>query len=134
MAEFALDLSRMLDKAKDRTDLAVRKVMLETFQKVVMKSPVDTGRFRANWVIGIGALNTATTEATDKSGSATLSAITSSVQSAKILDGVSTFCTNSLPYAHVLEYGRANGAPGSLQAPSGMVRITLTEIVSKYGR
>lgn len=130
---FSLDLSRLIAKAQGQTELVVRKVMLDTFTRVVRRSPVDTGRFRANWVVGINSANTATSDATDKSGSSAISRITSEVQTAKVRDDVSVYCTNSLSYAHVLEYGRGNGKPGSLQAPNGMVRVTLTEIASRYG-
>lgn len=155
MADFALDLSRMLDKAKGQTELAVRKVMLETFQKVVMKSPVGNpdlwvakdpktgeyvdyiglngmpegyvgGRFRANWQVGYGAINTTTTEDTDKSGRSTVSRISGLVAAAPLW-GMSIYMTNSLPYAVALEHGH------STQAPVGMVRTTLAEIVAHYG-
>lgn len=130
---FALDLSRLVEKAKGQTELVVRKVMLETFQRVVMKSPVDTGRFRANWVIGYNAPNTTTSTATDKSGGGTIGKIASEVQTARVDDSMAIFCTNSLPYSVILEYGRDNGQPGSKQAPNGMVRVTLAEITSRYG-
>jgi hypothetical protein len=38
------------------------------------------------------------------------------------------FITNGLPYITVLEYGRADGKPGSTQNPAGMVRVTLAEL------
>lgn len=37
---FALDLSRLCEKAKDDIEFATRKVMIELFSKVVLKSPV----------------------------------------------------------------------------------------------
>lgn len=40
MGQFSLDLSRLVEKAKGRTDTVVKTVMLEAFSKVVMKSPV----------------------------------------------------------------------------------------------
>lgn len=124
--QFALDLSRLVKKAKGQTETVVRKVMLEAFQRVVLKSPVDTGRFRGNWIVGLGSYSTSTTDATDPGGAATIRRITSDVMGARI-DGRPIYLTNSLPYAHRLEYGY------SAQAPSGMVRLTLTEISSKYG-
>lgn len=130
---FALDLSRAVEKTKGKTELMVKKVMLELFTKVVEKSPVDTGRFRSNWLVGYGSPNLITTLETDKSGSAALGKIATNVSSAKI-DGKSIFLTNSLPYSLILENGRENGKPGSLQAPQGMVRISLIEITSAYGK
>lgn len=124
---FALDLSRLVAKANGWTELVIKKVMLEAFRSVVLKSPVRFGRFRGNWIVGYGSPNTATTEATDKSGSKTIAKITSDVMSVRLDDSMSVYLTNSLPYAQRLEYGY------SKQAPSGMVRVTLAEITSHYG-
>ncbi|VEB42983.1 Uncharacterised protein [Chromobacterium violaceum] len=42
--------------------------------------------------------------------------------------GVNAWLVNPMPYAVKLEYG------WSKQAPAGMVRLTLAEISSHYGR
>ena len=133
MGQFSIDLSRLVEKAKGKQEVAVKKVMLELFSKVVYKSPVLTGRFRANWTIGNGAANRTTTTAVDQSGSGTIGKIAADI-SAINLAGQSIWLTNSLPYSLILENGRGNGKPGSLQAPQGMVKITLMEISAKYGR
>lgn len=122
--QFTLDLSRIVKKAKGNTELAVRKVMLEAFTSVVRMSPVDTGRFRGNWMIGRGAPSEAQgTE--DRSGGATTARIVSEVTSAPL--GGSIFLTNNLPYSIELENG------SSTQAPAGMVGVTLARINAKYG-
>lgn len=127
MGQFSLDLSRLVEKAKGRTELVVKKVMLEAFERVVMKSPVDTGRFRANWVASIGEYSRVVSESTDQDGSKTTGDINAAV-SAMQLRGQTIYLTNSLPYATRLEYGY------SKQAPIGMVRTTLAEITAHYGR
>jgi len=124
---FTVDLSRLIDKAKGKTDLVVKKVMLETFSKVIYKSPVDTGRFRANWIIGYSAPDRTTSLNTDKSGAGTIGRVASEITGAK-LDGKSIYLTNSLVYSLRLENGY------SQQSPQGMVKITLMEISAKYGR
>lgn len=123
---FALDLSRLCEKAKGEVELAMRKIMLELFQNVILKSPVDTGRFRANWQVGYSSPNLSITDQTDISGSTAIGRMTQQVVSAS-LDGKSIFLTNSLPYAHRLENG------WSKQAPSGMVRLSMVEITNQYG-
>lgn len=129
---FSLDLSKAIKRAKGKQETVIKKVMLETFSKVVMKSPVLTGRFRSNWIASKGSYGRSAIESFDTEGSATISKIAGSI-SAMSLDGQKVYLVNSLPYAHVLEYGRANGKHGSLQAPNGMVRITLAEITAHYG-
>lgn len=123
---FALDLSRLVEKAKGQTEVVVKRVMLETFSKVVMKSPVLSGRFRNNWVIGNASANLATTTEVDKAGAGTIGRIAKDI-SAVDLTGQSIWLTNSLPYSLKLERGH------SKQSPQGMVRLSLIEITSKYG-
>lgn len=123
---FTLDLSRICAKAQGNTENVVRKVMIETFTKVVLKSPVDTGRFRANWNCAVSNFDASTSEATDKGGRSSISKITTKVAATKI-DGAPVYLTNSLPYAKRLEEGY------SKQAPSGMVKLSLLEITAKYG-
>lgn len=123
--QFSIDLSRIIKKAKGNTDLAVRKVMLEAFTGVVRMSPVDTGRFRGNWMVGYGSPS-AERGTEDRSGGATTARIVSEITTAKL--GISSiFLTNNLPYAIELENG------SSTQAPSGMVGVTLARINAKYG-
>ena len=125
---FSLDLAKACEKAKGQTEIMARKVMLDLFSRVIMKSPVDTGRFRANWNVGYGSPDTTTTNSTDSA----LGKVTKEIVSAEL--GGKIYLSNSLPYSHVLEFGRASGKPGSLQAPQGMVRISLIEITSVYGK
>lgn len=121
MTTFALDLSKQIEAAKEKTGLAAKRTMIELFNRVIQKSPVDTGRFRANWNCSIGSPNLSTSEATDPSGGAASSRATATVVS-YTLNGQSVFLTNSLPYAERLE----NGWSG--QAPNGMVRLSVMEV------
>lgn len=132
MTTFALDLNKAIEKAKDQAELAVKKITLDLFKNVIMKSPVDTGRFRANWNSAIGQADYSTSEATDKSGAQSVNRAASTVAQYKLSES-SMFLTNNLPYAGVLEFGRANGKPGSMQAPNGMVRLSMMEVNRKYG-
>ncbi|MCB1930689.1 MAG: HK97 gp10 family phage protein [Rhodocyclaceae bacterium] len=100
---FSLDLRRFAEKATRSLDTEVRSIVLELFDDVVLRSPVDTGRFRDAWTIeGLwqpGAM--------PRSGS--------------------VWIVNPMDYGPRLEYGY------SKQAPHGMVRLALQRIVSKYG-
>lgn len=123
-ARFRTDLKRIIEKTKDKTNLFVRKLVLDLDRRVILKSPVDTGRFKANWQIGYGTPDIETVETLDKSGSLTMAKHQAEVSS-KILAGSVIYITNSLPYAYRLEY-----EGWSKQAPSGMVRTTLAELNS----
>jgi hypothetical protein len=89
---------------------------------IIQKTPVDTGRARANWFLSEGAPVIASTLPTgkDKDGRPTF-AVNATPQ-ASITGRARIFITNSLPYIVPLEYGH------SQQAPAGMVRVTLAEV------
>lgn len=116
---FVLDIQRFVNAANGKLDLVVRKIALDLFKRVIMKSPVDTGRFKGNWQVAIGAIPSGTLELTDKSGSATVSKVTAATLGLKAGDIITL--ANNLDYAMGLEMGR------SKQAPVGMVRTTVLE-------
>ncbi len=121
MTTFALNLAKQIEVAKEQAELVAKKITIELFSRVIEKSPVLTGRFRANWNCSIGSPNLSTSESTDHSGSGSISKATSTVVSYTLNDQ-SVFLTNNLPYAERLENG------WSKQAPNGMVRLSVMEI------
>ena len=125
--KFELQLSREWLDAQEDTKEAVELIALETFKRVVEKSPVGTGRFRGNWNASIGSMDESTTETVDKTGGPTIA------RAAAVFEAYSTqeaypdiHITNGLPYAQRLEDGH------SMQAPSGMVALTITEINAMF--
>lgn len=116
-AQFKRNWAAIMKRAGDKADLVVKKVAMDIAAQLVNRSPVDTGRFRANWRVGMGAPNMATSTSTDKAGSSTVMAMTGAIDS--YTTGQTIWLTNSLPYAQRLENG------WSKQAPSGMVRLTI---------
>jgi hypothetical protein len=120
MGQFALQLAEFAKKAGANADLVVQKVAIDLLGRVVMRSPVDTGRFRANWAVTVGAPSAGTTEATDKSGAGAVEAGARVLASFQV--GPSIYITNNLPYGPRLEY-----EGWSKQAPAGMVRVSVAE-------
>lgn len=119
LGSFELDIARFVEKAKGNVDLVVRKVALDLFKRVIMKSPVDTGRFRGNWQVAIGSIPAGTLQIDDKAGTATIAKVTAATM--RLQAGQVITLVNNLVYARALEYGH------SKQAPNGMVRLTVTE-------
>lgn len=109
---FAADLAKFAEKTKERIDDVHREMVIQIANSLITGSAVDTGRFRANWVPGINQVNTATTTSTDNTALGTISA-------AVPKPGGVFYITNSLPYAHRLEY-----EGWSKQMPAGVVRVT----------
>lgn len=150
--QFVIDLQRFTKKANADVKQAIRKITLEAFKRVIFRTPVDTGRARANWSLSTGAPVTFSIVGEDKSGSDTLKKTSDGVMVWECTGGI--FLSNNLPYILTLEYGgypktvkygskpkglKAGDNPGgfgeilsangfSLQAPNGMVRITVAEM------
>src|SRR4051812_49190542 len=119
LGTFELDIGRFVAKAKGNIDLVIRKISLDLFKRVIMKSPVDTGRFRGNWQVAIGSIPAGVLAVNDKSGTVTINRVQAAVLQLKAGDTITLI--NNLAYARRLEYGY------SKQAPAGMVRLTLQE-------
>jgi hypothetical protein len=120
--KFRSDIKRFIAKSNSGLNNYAKAVVMGIDKSVVLKSPVDTGRFRANWNVGIGSIDSNTSEATDASGASAISRAQMELHSIKI-NGQTIYVTNSLPYAYRLEY-----EGWSSQSPQGMVRITLAEL------
>lgn len=114
---FALDVSKFVEKAKKNPEKVMRQVSIKLFSAIIKASPVDTGRFRMNWMASGSAPSSGTTDATDKSGNIAIGNATSFVL--KAADWREFTLTNNLPYAQRLEYG------WSKQAPQGFVRVNV---------
>lgn len=115
---FALDVSKFVEKAKKNPEKVMRQVSIKLFSAIIKASPVDTGRFRMNWMASGGNPASGTTDATDKSGNIATGNATSFVL--KDPDWHEFTLTNNLPYAQRLEYG------WSQQAPQGFVRVNVS--------
>tara|TARA_R110000787_G_scaffold42303_2_gene103989 strand:+ start:3651 stop:4118 length:468 start_codon:yes stop_codon:yes gene_type:complete len=123
-----------------------RKIAMELLRGVVMNTPSDTGRARGNWQISTGAPITTTLGSKDKNGGGTVSKGQKKINEAKPYGII--WLTNNLSYISVLEFGefiptdpgpskdKRKGRKGeilvrdgySVQAPRGMVRLTLERI------
>lgn len=115
---FALDVSKFVEKAKKNPETVMRQVSIKLFSAIIKASPVDTGRFRMNWMASGGTPASGTTDAVDKSGNIAIGNATSFVLKATYWHEFTL--TNNLPYAQRLEYG------WSQQAPAGVVRTNVS--------
>ena len=126
MGSFADQVKAWERKTAAKMDLAVRKIAIEMFKRIILKSPVDTGRFRGNWQLAIGSVPNGTLELDDKTGTATIAK--GAATALGFNAGETIFFANNLPYARRLEEGY------SQQAPSGMVALTVQEFQSVVSR
>lgn len=118
---FTADLSKFKTKTGVQTNAVIRRVAYDLFRRVIQKTPVDTGRARANWLPAVGEIPTGTTDETDKSGAMAKGAARASVQNFEA--GGVIYLANNLPYIGALENGHSER-----QAPAGMVGLSLIEV------
>jgi hypothetical protein len=95
---------------------------------------------RANWQVGSGAQPMDTVAEPDPAGMETMARIANQVVSGEFKAGTVAFLANNLPYALPIEYGSGPNpyAPhpnwhGSMQAPAGMLRISVQEYEAEFG-
>ncbi len=99
----------------------VRKTALVADQVVVLGTPVDTGRARANWISSVNAAEERNDLPPDKTGQAALDQARLTVGRYRL--GQSIFLTNNVEYISFLENG------SSKQAPNGMVAAAIQAAV-----
>lgn len=116
--DFERSIENFIKKAKKNPELVVRQVTIKLYSAIIMASPVDTGRFRMNWQATVDNPATGVLIGDDPSGSRAIGRISQFVASSAKWDEFRL--TNNLPYAERLEFG------WSQQAPSGMVRVTVS--------
>jgi hypothetical protein len=122
----AVDLTKLIVAAQHRIDMVVRKITLDLYGRVIMRTPVDTGRARGGWTCSVDQPDLSDTGTLDPTGSTTMGVMASRVSTEQVL-GVKIYLTNNVEYIRFLEYGAEIGAHGSPQAPQGMVRLTVKE-------
>ncbi len=109
---------------EEQLALRVRTISLEVLQQIVLASPVDTGRFRGNNIVSIGAPVYTNLDTVDPSGWETIS------RGLSVMTGLEpytqVFIQNNLAYAVPLEDGH------SKQAPAGIYGVSFNSVAQKY--
>jgi hypothetical protein len=105
-------ITEILAKLRHNANTLVSTVVLETQSKLKEQSPVDTGRFRANWLISEDELDDTTYPDGQEAPPYGL----------EITADKTYYITNSLPYAQRLAEG------WSRQSPAGWVELIAEQI------
>lgn len=114
--------------------IAQQKIALDALNKLVKKTPVDLGRARANWQVGINRVPGATLDAKDVAqgeapaqeggSSPTISLGADEIRKAPAFSAI--HLANNVDYIVWLEDG------SSTQAPRGILRPTLAELKTEF--
>lgn len=129
---FSLGLAEALEAAQENAEQVFRSAAFDLFSKIIQRTPVDTGRARANWQLTIRSPDLKKV-GRGRKRKATKAKLLSDKRKAEIValdrlyedwkPGYSVWITNNLPYINRLETGT-----WSDQAPQGMVAISIAEV------
>ncbi|WP_347883228.1 HK97 gp10 family phage protein [Pseudomonas aestiva] len=117
--DFEAELEDFRELAMAAIEQTIQDIVIQIGESLINLSPVDTGRFKANWQFTIGAPANSSLIATDKEGDETIAKLIAAVNALE--PGQVAYIVNTLIYAIPLEYGH------SQMAPNGMVRLTIAE-------
>ena len=113
---FESDLKGFEDKLDKRINLFIDDVEDEILTSIVMGTPVDTGRLRANWQPTLRSPSTFSVNQFDQDGGSTIAKVESFIS--KLNGGRLIYFTNNIEYGPGIEYeGRSR-----FKAPLGMLR------------
>ena len=107
----------------DRANQFMRGVGLEMHSRLVLRTPVDEGRARANWNASVGSEDgSEDPSATSANVGAKSGVARGVIRETDFFRGGKLFLTNGVPYIKKLEEG------SSKQAPQGMIAVTVAEL------
>lgn len=108
---FADDLS-IDDELTTEINKEARTVALKALRNIVLATPVDTGRARGNWRVGVNSDPRDEIGRKSKKGSIAIRTGQSEIASAKGKGLVDIVIANNLPYIERLNDGSSEQAPG----------------------
>ncbi|WP_281773720.1 HK97 gp10 family phage protein [Haemophilus parahaemolyticus] len=128
MGRFSATIDGFVDSALLAQTQGFRKIALDTLNKVQKKTPVDSGALRRSWTVALNAVPS------NYDGSQI------AIAQARLSDTI--VIATDKPYAPMLEYGLypSPSKTGktrrgySVQAPQGMIRISVDEINAYYAQ
>lgn len=126
MVEF-VSIASWVNAQKGKQDLLTRKIILDIDKGVSKRSPVDTGRFKGNWMLGVNTKPAGYNwELKDKKplGSIGDTVTIHNSQIPRKTAGNVYWLVNNLPYAIDLEWGHS---PQTNYHPAGIVGLTLVQ-------
>ena len=112
--------NRVERELRDRAEQLARALILEAAKRIILRTPVDTGRARANWQVVIGSPSPVLTAGTDRSGREGIAKAQQVAAEVTLDDEI--YIVNGLAYIPALEDGHSD------QAPDGMIAVTVAEL------
>lgn len=123
--QFKVDINRWIKATQTGLEDTIRIFVASVHADLVKTSPVDTGRFRANWQITANTIPLYALNEYDKSGDKTIANGKRIINALPLGRGgavTTIYFSNMLIYANALEYGH------SKQAPAGVLGIIAVKL------
>ena len=115
VANFEKSIADWIDMADKGFEIVVANTVIKTANAIVDLSPVDTGRFKANWQITANSPAQQSVIDYDELGAETKRALARQARAvARSKETSVIYITNRLDYAAWLEYGASNQAPAGV--------------------
>lgn len=111
------DIAKFKVTVKESIQRSVELIALDLYNRIVNKTPVDTGKAKANWNLSVETQDTTVTENTKRKNISSLNGIDPTKDNL-------IYITNYLHYVYELEHGKSG------QAPAGMVLVSIPETVA----
>ena len=112
------------ERVPEEVNLIKKKIGMQLLDRIVMMTPVLTGRARGNWQTSIDDPVSSVLDTTSKSGQTSINKGVRVIE--RVTSGQSIWICNNLPYIMRLEHG------WSQQAPAGMLSVALAEVGSQF--
>jgi len=117
------EFDKRIDAIAKQKDMIIRKSALDMFSEIIMRTPVDQGIAKGSWQTEIDNIPTGyDLSIRDKSGASARNKALKAMLKPKTWKDYTIYFVNNLPYIRRLEYGWS-----TVQAPQGMVRLTVTK-------
>ena len=130
---FDIDLQKAIGKATAAIEAVPIKITFELHNEIVRRSPVDTGRYRANNQVTLNTPPQKVIDMVDSSQQGSPPTLTQSSEVSAATNrykpGDTIFLTNNLEYAQYIEFGDA-----SKQAIGGVYRLAAQTVMSHIAK
>lgn len=124
-ATWTIPIDKCISNLEQQRAMVVKKIAFDLFRKVILKTPVLTGRARANWLVSVAEPRSETVDETDKTGIRAIGNVQSVITGWNADSDI--YLSNNLPYIYGLERGRSRK-----KAPKGMVKISIAEVLNEH--
>jgi hypothetical protein len=126
---FAEDIKKFQSNTERKASQIARKVGVDLHARIVERTPVDTGRLRANNQLAVGHKPTNSVMDKDKTKTGTPTKAVGEAAIGGYTLGDDIWIANNVEYAAPVEFGAEMGK--KMQRPEGFFRASIQDIMQK---